>query len=126
MLLSMAVFGAKLAALLFFFVWVRWTLPRFRYDQLMDLGWKLLIPMALFLIAMTAAMIIQGWKEYLILGNLVLLVILGVVTASRKPKPKPTNFSARGERKGSLPENLPPKWRARRAAEQPVSTSGPV
>lgn len=38
---------AKIAAFIFFFMWVRWTIPRFRYDQLMRLGWKILIPLAL-------------------------------------------------------------------------------
>lgn len=38
-LVTIGVFFAKVAALLFFFIWVRWTLPRFRYDQLMQLGW---------------------------------------------------------------------------------------
>lgn len=37
----------KVAIFIFFFMWVRWTIPRFRYDQLMDLGWKVLIPLAL-------------------------------------------------------------------------------
>ncbi|HMH20767.1 MAG TPA: NADH-quinone oxidoreductase subunit NuoH [Puia sp.] len=37
----------KVVAFIFFFMWVRWTVPRFRYDQLMDLGWKILIPLAL-------------------------------------------------------------------------------
>ncbi len=46
-LLSMTVFAAKVAFLLWFFVWVRWTLPRFRYDQLMALGWKVMIPLAI-------------------------------------------------------------------------------
>ena len=45
-LLAMAVFSIKVAMLLWFFVWVRWTLPRFRYDQLMALGWKVMIPLA--------------------------------------------------------------------------------
>jgi NADH-quinone oxidoreductase subunit H len=45
-LLGMAVFGFKVAAFLWFFVWVRWTLPRFRFDQLMALGWKVMMPLA--------------------------------------------------------------------------------
>jgi NADH-quinone oxidoreductase subunit H len=40
-------FVAKVGATLFFFIWIRWTVPRFRYDQLMDLGWKVMLPLAL-------------------------------------------------------------------------------
>ena len=45
-LLSIAIFVAKVSFFLFFFVWVRWTLPRFRFDQLMALGWKVMIPLS--------------------------------------------------------------------------------
>lgn len=45
-LLSIGVFATKVAFFMWFFVWVRWTLPRFRYDQLMTLGWKVMIPLA--------------------------------------------------------------------------------
>lgn len=44
--LSVLIFLAKVVAMLFFFIWVRWTLPRFRYDQVMKLGWQVLLPLA--------------------------------------------------------------------------------
>lgn len=47
-------FAAKVFALLFFFIWVRATLPRFRYDQLMNFGWKFMLPLALFNIFLAA------------------------------------------------------------------------
>jgi NADH-quinone oxidoreductase subunit H len=57
MLLTLAAFGAKTFFFLFTYVWVRWTLPRFRYDQLMALGWKVLLPLALLYIAVIATAI---------------------------------------------------------------------
>ena len=46
-LLSIAIFLGKVLALIFLFMWVRWTVPRFRYDQVMKLGWQKLLPLAI-------------------------------------------------------------------------------
>ena len=46
-LLSLAIFLAKVLAMIFLFMWVRWTVPRFRYDQIMKLGWQKLLPLAI-------------------------------------------------------------------------------
>jgi len=65
----MALFGvmmlmAKVVGFIFLFMWVRWTIPRFRYDQLMHLGWRVLIPLALFNMLLTGALVLlkqNGW-----------------------------------------------------------------
>lgn len=56
-LVGVAVLFLKIIAFIFFFMWVRWTVPRFRYDQLMHLGWKILIPLAIANIVITAIVI---------------------------------------------------------------------
>lgn len=56
-LLHIGIFLAKLIALMVVFIWVRWMLPRFRYDQLMDLGWRRFIPLALANILITAVVL---------------------------------------------------------------------
>lgn len=45
--LSIGIFLSKVIFLIFFFMWIRWTLPRFRYDQVMNIGWKMLLPLAI-------------------------------------------------------------------------------
>jgi NADH-quinone oxidoreductase subunit H len=55
-------FLVKVFALLFFYIWMRWTLPRYRYDQLMEFGWKWLLPLAVLNLLVTAFVVIQfGW-----------------------------------------------------------------
>ncbi len=53
-------FVIKVAFWMWFFVWVRWTLPRFRFDQLMKLGWKVLFPIALINVFVTGLLIYKG------------------------------------------------------------------
>ncbi len=60
-ILSVAAFVAKVALLLFVFVWVRWTIPRLKYDILMRLGWKVFLPLAFLNIVIVAAFIAMRW-----------------------------------------------------------------
>jgi NADH-quinone oxidoreductase subunit H len=86
-ILPLVWFFAKLLFLLYCFVWVRATLPRFRYDQLMDLGWKVLIPLGLgwlLLLALVRVGNDLGWHSYVTLpvGVAVLVVCYGVLVAA--------------------------------------------
>ena len=85
-LLSIGIFLFKILFFVFVFMWIRWTLPRFRYDQLMSLGWKLMIPLALVYIVLIAAIMLglsaadiqPGMLYAAILGatNVAVLIIL--------------------------------------------------
>ena len=57
-LLGVLALMVKVVFFIFFFMWVRWTIPRFRYDQLMHLGWRILIPLALFNMLVTGGLIL--------------------------------------------------------------------
>ncbi len=56
-ILGLLVLFAKIFFFIFFFMWVRWTVPRFRYDQLMKLGWQMLIPLAILNILITGVLV---------------------------------------------------------------------
>jgi len=57
-IIGVIVFFLKIFAFIFFFMWIRWTIPRFRYDQLMRLGWQVMMPAALLHIFATGAVIL--------------------------------------------------------------------
>jgi len=61
-LVGIAALMAKVVCFIFLFMWVRWTIPRFRYDQLMHLGWRILIPLALFNMLLTGGVILYFHK----------------------------------------------------------------
>ena len=60
-ILGVAALLTKIVIFIFVFMWIRWTIPRFRYDQLMNLGWKTLIPLALVNMLATGAVIL--WRQ---------------------------------------------------------------
>jgi NADH-quinone oxidoreductase subunit H len=74
-LLSLVVFMVKMALLLYLYFWLRWTFPRYRYDQLMDLGWKWLIPASILNIVWTGLTVftiqaLDGWQDLKTLESL--------------------------------------------------------
>jgi NADH-quinone oxidoreductase subunit H len=98
-LAGMGTFGAVLAALIFLakvmtfmliYVWFRATFPRFRFDQLMDLGWKWLIPVALGNIVVTGLFILAGQERSMGLIGLVVLALIVFFLFRTKPAPKRT------------------------------------
>jgi NADH-quinone oxidoreductase subunit H len=52
------VFFAKISGILFFYIWMRWTVPRYRYDQLMKFGWKYLFPASVLNLLVTAGLVL--------------------------------------------------------------------
>lgn len=88
-LATFGMFAAKVIFFVFFYIWVRWTLPRFRYDQLMSLGWKVMLPVALIYLTLVATVIVVLDKAGLGRGhafgyamgalNLICVVLLFVV-----------------------------------------------
>lgn len=95
-IVSLLVFLIKLALILYLYFWLRWTLPRFRYDQLMDIGWKWLIPSALINIATSAVSIfvvqaLNGWRGMRTIDSLanglnltttgkILMIVMGLLS----------------------------------------------
>lgn len=83
--LGFLVYFAKIFFFIFFFMWVRWTLPRFRYDQLMNLGWKTFIPLAILNVVVTGAGLLYNFK-YASWIIAIVMVIMAITSTARAPK----------------------------------------
>ena len=84
-LLTFGGFAAKTGFFLLVYIWIRWTLPRFRYDQVMALGWKVMLPTSLgyvMLVAMTILVLDEVGVQYGFLYGLVLTAVSGIATLS--------------------------------------------
>jgi NADH-quinone oxidoreductase subunit H len=84
-ILRFAIVWTKIVAFLFFYMWIRWTLPRFRYDQLMQMAWLILVPMGLLLLAWTAILALYGWQETWLApaGEIAIFVVMAAIGALR-------------------------------------------
>jgi NADH-quinone oxidoreductase subunit H len=82
-LADIAVFAAKVFAVLMFFIWVRWTLPRFRYDQLMALGWKVILPLSILQVLLAAVWKLFGSLPYAVCTAITLAVVVVVFSRPR-------------------------------------------
>lgn len=89
----------KVIAFLYFYVWLHATLPRFRYDQLMNLGWKILIPAALGWFILLAAQRVgtnAGWDQTVVTVSTALVLIIGYVLLNAAHKVSRTNREKNG------------------------------
>lgn len=135
-------FLAKLWLVMFFFFWLRGTLLRFRYDQFMNLGWKILIPIAL--VWVVAVSVVQAVRQFLDVDLRTLLIVVAVALAAvflatflwperkappepRRPRKEPFDAFAGGYPVPPLPGQELPASRRRpmaRASASPVAPGG--
>ncbi|MHC5109652.1 MAG: NADH-quinone oxidoreductase subunit NuoH [Planctomycetota bacterium] len=83
---KMLVLGGKVAFLIFVMMWIRWTLPRFRFDQIMSRAWKWCIPITLGLVVWTIGLLYFGMHLSILapIGDLVVLIVAAIIVAGSK------------------------------------------
>ena len=144
-IVSLLFFVIKLIGVLYLYFWLRWTLPRFRYDQLMDIGWKWLIPSALVNIVLSAFAIflvqaLDGWRDFKTIESIsrglnltgtgkVLMIIFGLlglfITGALLARInwRSRDFNLKSQRRNIQLVNLP-QGRPAVAATAPAASEG--
>lgn len=97
--IKIGVLGAKVAMLIIFIMLIRWTLPRFRFDQLMSLAWQGLVPLSFFNLTLVMFVLQFNWPLWVVtIGSVLLLLaaagINGLMTQRRLSGPRPTSPSS--------------------------------
>lgn len=92
-LLKVTVLVGKVAGMIVLMMLIRWTLPRFRFDQLMSLAWRMLIPLSIVLLVATAIMVHLGRSQWWwMLGMNIVVIAVGLAIQPLLPKGRPTNL----------------------------------
>ena len=122
-------FLGKTLVFLFIYVWLRGALPRLRYDQLMDLGWKVLIPLSLGWVLVVAAVMVGHWWGVAVVVALAvgggILLLRSVVVGAEREERRPVTLVARPDderpgvgRGGGAADGIP-----RQPARRPAASS---
>ena len=106
-LVQFGIVMGKVFLLIVFGMMIRWTLPRFRFDQLMKLAWEAMIPLGLVLLLMTSFFVFMGWTTWLWTGSLVLLVGIWIILPALPRYDPNRRLGLLGSRFSPLAEEAP-------------------
>ena len=107
--LQVGIVLGKVFLLVFFAMMVRWTLPRFRFDQLMRLAWEGMIPTSLLLVLIVTIYMYVGWSDYLWTGSILAIMIMVVIRPLLPKSNTNKRIELLGSRFSAPPQGMPPE-----------------
>src|SRR5262249_53563152 len=97
MIVKVAVYGLKMTLFIIFYMYIRWTIPRFRFDPLMGLAWKVMMPLALVSIVVVMYVRHFGLSQWVLLPASIAILVIGAAISLMMPKePLKANVIVRG------------------------------